>query len=179
MAFTGLGSVMGQSLGTGSRRGVIAYVLRRIGVMTPEQLERALFESGLSEPFDLGAELAAMVREGELAQSVSADGLVYKLTESSPADGAGTGAFDERMDELKGRFEAERDYIAQYTESSTGVVPVFLSIRRGAAILMKVNLIVPDVTTARVVTRNWMKNAHRTHEAVWESIGEGMPFPKI
>ncbi len=178
-AVAGVGGVFGAALGpcSSQRRSLILHSLSRIGSMTPDQLERALFESGLSEPFDLGGELSSMVEEGLLGQSVSADGLIYKLTSVGPP--AGHTSIDPVLDNLKQQFEAERDYIAQYTESSTGVVPLFLSIRRGPAILMKVNLIVPDVQTAKTVTRNWRKNAHRTHQAVWDSIGEGLPFPKI
>jgi hypothetical protein len=161
--------------------------LGRIGAMTPDQLDRTLFESGLSEPFDLGKELSSMVEEGLLGQSVSADGLVYKLTDKADAILSDKGEvtadslpeIDTLLDDLKSQFEAERDYIAQYTESSTGIVPVFLSIRSGASILLKINIIVPDVETARTVTRNWKKNAHKTHRAVWEGIGEGLPFPSF
>ncbi len=167
------------------KRFAIVYMVSKIGAPTPAQMNRCLFESGLFEPFDLGTELAALVEEGLLKQTVSANGLVYKLSGASDtvfAGGGGPGAerlteIDRCLDGLKAQFEAEKDYIAQYTESSTGVVPVFLSIRQGARILLKINLIVPDVETARVVTRNWMKNAHGAHESVWESIGEGLPFP--
>ena len=163
----------------------ITYAVSRIDAMTPLQLERCLFETGISEPFNLNAGLAGLVEQGLLTQSVSANGLVYKLSDTSDTilnsdsrPGAGCLAeIDALLDSLKAQFEAEKDYIAQYTESSTGVVPVFLSIRDGARILLNVNLIVPDVATARIVTRNWMKNAHQTHQTVWKSIGEGLPFP--
>jgi hypothetical protein len=191
LALAGLGTVgkavagallqPGRLLRAGHRRFAITHAIERIGEMTPDQLDRALFESGLSEQFDLGAELAAMVEEGVLRQSVAAEGIVYrpggtavprvKLSADEIAQ------IDSRLDALKTQFEAESDYIAQYTESSTGMVPLFLSIRQGATILLKVNIVVDDVATAKVVTRNWMKNAHRTRRAVWESIGEGTPFP--
>ncbi|MDR2886464.1 MAG: DUF4364 family protein [Bacteroidales bacterium] len=185
-----MGTAMLQSaykLGAVRRRFSIVYALNRIGDMTPDRLDRCLFESGLSEPFNLNAELSKMVEEGVLRQSVSTDGLVYKLTDASAAILSDIGKLKPEelseinvsLDELKSRFEAESDYIAQYTESSTGVVPVFLSIRDGASILMKLNIIVPDVATARIVTRNWMKNAHRARHSVWESIGEGLPFPSF
>ena len=170
---------------TEQNRFSIVYAVKKIGAMTPEQLDRCLFESGLYEPFDLNAELAKLVEKGLLKQTVSADGLVYKLSELSDMILNGDTApcteclakMDAYFDELKMQFEAEKDYIAQYTESSTGVVPVFLSIRKNERILLKVNLIVPDVSTAKVVTRNWMRNAHKTHQSVWNSIGEGLPFP--
>ena len=163
----------------------IVYVVDRIGAPTPGQIARCLFDTGLCAPFELNDALAALVEDKVLAQTISANGLVYKCGEGAAAalaDKAGLpgeklAEMDRCLGELKARFDAEKDYIAEYTESSTGVVPVFLSIRKGARILLKVNLIVPDVETARVVTRNWMKNAHGAHEAVWESIGEGLPFP--
>ena len=163
----------------------IVYAVNRIGAMSPLQLERCLFESGLSEPFNLNAELSALVEQGLLKQTVSADGLVYirselpdtlLYSENNPGEEC-LARMDTCLDELKAQFEVEKDYIAQYTESSTGVVPVFLSIRDGSRILLKVNLIVPNVEAAKVVTRNWMKNAHKTHRSVWDSIGEGLPFP--
>lgn len=172
-------------MNTQQRRFSIVYAVSRIGTPSPAQLNRCLFESGLLGPFELGDALAALVEDGILRQAITADGLVYKLSAGADAvlaDPAGLDAafiarMDETFDALKGQFDAEKDYIAQYTESSTGVVPVFLSIRKGARIMLKINLIVPDVETARIVTRNWMKNAHGAHEAVWDSIGEGLPFP--
>ena len=170
---------------TEQNRFSIVFAVKKIGAMTPSQLDRCLFESGLSEPFDLNAELTKLVEQGLLKQTVSADGLVYKLSELSDTILNGDSVpcteclakMDAYFDELKIQFEAEKDYIAQYTESSTGIVPVFLSIRKNERILLKVNLIVPDVATAKVVTRNWMRNAHKTHQSVWSSIGEGLPFP--
>lgn len=161
------------------------YTVARIGAPSPVQISRSLFESGLLAPFALNDTLAALVEKGLLRQTITADGLVYKTTDTSAAalrdrdgiDAAFLANLDRCMEALAAQFDAEKDYIAQYTESSTGVVPVFLSIRKSSRILLKVNLIVPDAETARTVTRNWMKNAHRTHEAVWESIGEGLPFP--
>lgn len=178
-------------LGAGKRRFSIVYALGKIGEMTPDQLDRALFESGISEPFDLGGELSKMVEEGVLTQSVGAEGLVYRsvseaVTDSIGAEGmakaegvtkADLAEIDARLTALKADLEAEKDYMALYTESSTGMVPVFLSIREGASIKMKLNLVVPDVATAKVVTRNWRKNAHKAHRAAWEAISEGMPFP--
>lgn len=192
LAVTGLGGV-GKAFGAtlfagkglldaGRRRFSIAYALGRVGEMTPDQLDRALFESGVSEPFDLPGELARMVEEGALTQSVGAQGLVYRPASHVAVDTKGVAKetlaeIDARLAALRADLEAEKDYMALYTESSTGMVPVFLSIREGASIKMKLNLVVPDVETAKVVTRNWRKNAHKAHRAAWEAIGEGMPFP--
>ncbi len=174
----------GYPLRAGQRRFSIVHAISGIGTMTPDQLDRTLFESGLSEPFDLEAELAAMVEQGLLGQSVSTNGLVYRLTDTSGEalsgnrpDADALAEIDSRLEALREQFNAERDYIAQYTESSTGMVPVFLSIRQGALILLKINFVVDSVETAKVVTRNWMKNAGKTRRAVWENIGEGISFP--
>ncbi len=175
-------------LGARQRRFAITYALAKVGEMTPDRLERALFESGVSEAFDLSKELAAMVEEGVLTQSVGAEGLVYRLageggsigvmgTEASDIGADTLAEVDARLAEVKAEFEAEKDYMALYTESSTGMVPVFLSIREGASVKLKLNLVVDDVATAKTVTRNWRKNARRTQRAIWESVGEGLPFP--
>ena len=70
-----------------------------------------------------------------------------------------------------------KDFIAQYTEQATGVVPVFLSIRKNDKILFKIHVIVPDVETADKIQRHWTENAQAAYESTWKSIAGDLPMP--
>ena len=88
---------------------------------------------------------------------------------------------DERISaavsEYRELFEKEKDFIAQYTEQATGVVPVFLSIRKNDKILFKIHVIVPDVETADKIQRHWTENAQAAYESTWKSIAGDLPMP--
>ncbi len=160
--------------------------LDKMGALTVSQLFRFLFDTNIAEQFDLKPVLANLTEEGMLKQSVTLNGIVYNLTGDAremlsqcasqiPADRRSLIA--EKSEEYKALFLLEKDYLAQYTEQSNAIVPVFLSLRKGDRILMKVSVIVKDVPTAKKITKNWMKNAHTTYKAVWESISDGEPMP--
>lgn len=165
------------------------YILLGIGNMgalTTQQLSRFLFDAPLIEAFDLGALLAKLKEEGLLKQAVSLQGVVYDLTpEGKEAleacrDQIPAGKnedIEKKCGEYKELFQLEQNYLAQYTEQANAIIPVFLSIREKEKILFKISVIVPDVPTAKKITKNWMKNAHTAYKAVWESIAEGEPMP--
>ena len=166
----------------------ILYAVQKLGDLTPAQMMRYLFETGISEKFDLKVRLAALKEEGCLRQSVTTAGIVYQITQQGEeALNAGKQGFspdklqqlEEKGKELGELFAIEKDYIAQYTEQANAIVPVFLSIREGQKILLKVSVIVPDVETAKAISSGWAKNAQKTYRAVWDCIGEGLPFPEF
>jgi hypothetical protein len=167
----------------------ILLALHKMGPLTPGQLSRFLLDPGLAiGGFDPIVVLSQLKDDGLLEQHVSRDGIVYGLTSQGaqslaphlsamPADQV------QRMDKTSAEysevFAKEQDYIAQYTEQANAIVPIFLSIRQGGKILLKVSIIVNDVDTAKRITANWMGNAHKAYEAVWESIADGMPRPEF
>ena len=176
----------------------VLYAASKIENITPSQLTRFLFESGIfekgfsekgfSKGFDLQECLANLKEAGHFKQSVSSNGITYELTkEGRDALGANLSLvpenkireLDEKSIEFSRIFAIEEDYPAQYTESANAIVPVFLSIREGAKILMKVSIIVQDTETAKEITRNWSKNARDTYRAIWDCIGQGKPFPEF
>jgi hypothetical protein len=164
----------------------ILIALKEMGALTPARLARFLFDPGMIEEFDLIAALSQLKDDGLLEQHVSRDGIVYGLTgqgdqELAPRLSAipveQLRKIEERSAEYSRVFKKEENYLAQYTEQANAIVPVFLSIRDGGKILLKVSIIVNDIDTAKHITRNWMQNAHKAYDAVWESIADGMPQP--
>lgn len=164
----------------------ILMAVNKLGALTPAQLIRYLFDSDVCEKFDLKGMLAQLKEKGYLKQAVSNNGITYALTETGESrlaccietiDAGKRKEVEKIGAELGQLFAIEEDFPVQYTEQANGIVPVFLSIREGQKILLKVSIIVPDVDTAKTVKENWMKNAHKTYEAVWNCIGEGLPFP--
>lgn len=166
----------------------VMYAIEKMGAMTPAQMTRYLFEYNVFETFELKDILAKLKEENLLKQAVSINGITYELTEE------GTEKLGEKKDEmnqekrkemdeigekLKKKFRVEQDYLARYSEQATGIIPLFLSLREGDKILMKVNVIVPDAETARIVAAKWPENAKKTYHAIWECIGEGQPFPEF
>lgn len=166
----------------------VLYALSKMGSLTPLQLSRFLFDTDIVEQFDLQLSLTELKEAGLLKQAVSLGGIVYGLTEDGekvlnsnaaqiPADKKNK--IEEESTKYRKLFLQEKDYLAQYTEQANAIVPVFLSLRDGDRILMKVSVIVPDIPTAKRFTKNWMKNAHKTYEAVWESISDGEHMPNF
>lgn len=166
----------------------VLYAAWRLGAMTPAQMTRYLFENQICGTFELKSVLAKLKEEDSLKQAVSINGITYELTESGTKRVAEAkekigSAKQEEMDrigeELQKRFHVEKDYLARYSEQATGIIPLFLSLREGDKILMKVNVIVPDAGTARVVAKKWPENAQKAYRALWDCIGEGLPFPEF
>ncbi|MCL2093526.1 MAG: DUF4364 family protein [Treponema sp.] len=166
----------------------VLYAAEKLSGATPAQLTRFLFESGIFQGFDLSWSLANLNEAGHLVQAISSNGICYEITDQgknalaqglSEADQGKLKELDEKGAEFSRIFRIEEDYPAQYTESANAIVPVFLSIREGAKILMKVSIIVEDTETARDITKNWAQNARDTYKAIWESIGQGRPFPSF
>lgn len=170
------------------QKAYVMYALKKLGALTPAQVGRYLFENEICEQFDLRQTLTRLKEEDMVKQAVSINGITYELTESSAVkvgdlEGLFTAEEKQRLDEvgedLQRRFRIEQDYLARYSEQATGIIPVFLSLREKEKILFKVNVIVPDVETAEVIARKWPQNAQKTYRALWDCIGEGMPFPNF
>jgi DNA-binding PadR family transcriptional regulator len=163
----------------------ILLAVKNMGPLTPSQLSRFLFDSGLVPAFDLLPALSPLKEEGLLKQGMSLTGITYFLTPEGEEALAAQAVpvetlnrFTEISIEYCAVFAKEKEYIAQYTEQANGIFPLFLSIRKKEKILMQVNILVQDEATAKAVTRNWMENAHKTYDAVWESISDGLGLSK-
>lgn len=168
-----------------------AYVLcalEKLGALAPAQISRYLFEHSICERFSLQEVLAKLKEKDYVKQAVSINGITYELTEAGMimATQEVKKLGKEKLIEmecvgeiLKRQFTVEEDFLARYTEQANGIVPIYLTLREGPKILMKIDVIVPDTEIAKTVTKNWAKNARETHQAVWDCIGEGLPFPQF
>ncbi len=160
--------------------------LEKLGALGVEQLERLLFDTGLTPAFELLEPLLALQEQGFVTLALSQQGVIYAITPEGSAqyekDAAEHPDVSARIaakaTEYSGALQMEKDYLAQYSEQSSGIVPVFLSIREGSKIIMKVSLIVHDVRTAKIIADHWVQNASATYGAVWENISEGEPMPE-
>ena len=170
----------------GDQKKYILQSIRELGALGPSQLSRLLFDSGLIESFDLMKSLSELLEEKCLEQKVTLAGIAYLLT---PKGNGSIGKYvfsDEEMKKFKAKtaeyakiFDREKDYIALYSEQSTALNPVFLSIRKDEKILLHLMLMVDNIDSAKEITRNWLQNADKTYDAVWEIIAEGQPKPKL
>ncbi|MBB3129141.1 hypothetical protein FHS19_003816 [Paenibacillus rhizosphaerae] len=158
--------------------------LAQMGQLSVGELSRFLFETGLVAETDLKLPLTSLKEQGLVYQTVNLRGIVYEITDAGRTlvNGDATLArinvdVAAKSAEYKRVFEQEKDYIAQYTESSTGVVPVFLSIRDGSRIILKINIIVRDIDTAKKICSGWMGNSARAFDAVWQAIAGDAPDP--
>jgi hypothetical protein len=165
-------------------RKLVLCILANITKLATAQLKRVLADIGAADDIELPALLARLVEEGKLRQSVSLSGVVYALTPSGEVELAHSALSAEKNSEIaqtavtfKDIFTQEQNYLAQYTEQANAIIPVFLSIRKDEKVLFKISIIVNNVETAVKVKENWMKNANKAYEAVWEAIGEGEPMP--
>jgi hypothetical protein len=168
----------------------VLYAADKLGMPTPAQFSRFLFDSGIFERFDIKACLARLMDAGYVKQNIASEGIVYEITESGKDDLKNSSValsvppeksreLDEKSAEFIKLFAIEQDYPAQYTESANKIVPVFLSIREGQKVLFKISIIVEDVETAKEIAANWTKNADGAYKAVWDCIGGGKPFPSF
>ena len=165
------------------------YILRsikEIGALAPSQLSRPLFDSGMIESFDLMKSLSELQEEHCLEQKMTLAGIVYLLTpkgnelsEKSVFPDEETKKFKAKTAEYAKIFDKEKDYIALYSEQSTALSPVFLSIRNDDKILLHLMLMVDGVDSAKEITRNWLQNADKAYDAVWEIVANGQSKPKL
>lgn len=169
--------------GTLQQKAYIIYALEKLGALTPAQIGRYLFENEVCEQFDLRSVLTELKEENRIKQAVSINGITYE-----PADGELAEyevVLDEEQqrkmdvvgDDLKKKFQMEKDYLARYSEQASGIIPVFLSLREKEKILFKVNVIVRDIETAEIIAKKWPENAWKTYRTLWDCIGEGQTFP--
>ena len=166
----------------------VIYALNKLGALTPAQIDRYLFENRICEKFDLREILTRLKDAGTLKQAVSINGITYEIAEDGCEAAKETKnvlsdqeqkLVEEVGDDLQKKFRREQDYLARYSEQATGIIPLFLSIRDADKILFKVNIIVRDAKTAEKIAKNWPENADKAYHAVWDCIGEGMPFPNF
>lgn len=170
-----------------SEQALILYSLGQMGPLGAGQLKRFFHSGGFAPAHDLFPPLAALKEAGYLSQSVRMNGITYALTEKGSealAGGLGIGAeqmeqINAHSEKMRASFQREQDYQAQYTEQSSGIVPVFLSIRDGERIVLKLSIIVEDVGTAQTICAGWMNNSGEAYDAIWAAIGEGLPLPKL
>ena len=170
-------------VGIGQQKAYVVYALKRLGALTPAQICRYLFENEICGQFEVRQILTDLKEENVIKQAVSINGITYE-----PTAAAGNG-YEEQLnaqqkekmdtvgDALEKKFSMEKDYLARYSEQATGIIPVFLSLREKEKILCKVNVIVPDVEMAEIIAQKWPENAWKTYRALWDCIGEGLPFP--
>ncbi len=163
---------------------IILNTIDRMAKMNTWQLRRLIFESGLAEEFDMRQSLSDLRENEFLLQTVEETGIHYILADKGREyikENPVGKDLDERIgaavSEYRELFEKEKDFIAQYTEQATGVVPVFLSIRKNDKILFKIHVIVPDVETADKIQRHWTENAQAAYESTWKSIAGDLPMP--
>ena len=168
------------------KRKYILWSIKEIGELTPSQLSRLLFDSKMIESFDLMISLSELMDEQCLEQKMTLAGIVYQLTpkgnkliEQYTFSDEETKKFKAKAAEYAKIFDKEKDYIALYTEQSTALSPVFLSIRNDDKILIHLMLMVDGVDSAKEITRNWLQNADKTYDAVWEIVAAGQPKPKL
>ena len=154
-----------------------------MGPMTAAQLGRYLQGAGIAS-FDRAETLAGLVEKKLLSQTVSLQGILYVLTEAGAGRLQGAAVAQREpmaahAAEFRRLFDREKDYMAQYTEQANAVVPVFLSIRDGDKVLLKISVIVDNVARAKEITSQWMENAHGAYNAIWEAVGGGAPVPSF
>jgi hypothetical protein len=165
------------------------YILRSVkelGELTPSQFSRLLFDSKLIESFDLLKSLSELKEDQCLEQKMTLAGIVYTLTQKGK-ELSGQNAlsddneqrFQVKANEYKKIFNREKDYIALYSEQSTALSPVFLSIRNDDKILIHLMLMVDGIDSAKEITKNWLQNADKTYDAVWEIVAGGQSKPKL
>jgi hypothetical protein len=162
-----------------------------MGPMTAVQLSR--FMAGIRfDSSDRAVLLAELTDEKKLKQSVSLQGIVYSLTEDGllflqeSERSAGISTRDsfpedammaEKAHEFRSLFAREEDYPAHYTEQANAVVPVFLSIRDGDKILLKISVIVETTEEAKKICADWMSNSYKTYETLWGCLAGEASLP--
>ncbi|WP_274651256.1 DUF4364 family protein [Paenibacillus humicola] len=167
-----------------SQESYVLCALAQMDQLSVEELSRFLFETGLVAETDLRLPLTSLKEQGLVCQAVNLRGLVYEITNDGRSLASGDAELAGIKTDVAAKsavyrrvFEQEKDYIAQYTESSTGVVPVFLSIRDGSRIVLKINIIIRDIGTAKKICSGWMSSSGRAFDAVWQAIAGDEPDP--
>jgi hypothetical protein len=166
-----------------------------MGPMTVAQLSRFMTGIGVDSS-DKAILLAELLDEKKLKQSVSLQGIVYSLTEQGllmlqdtglpeyVTEGPVQDSFPEeammaeKAKEFRSLFDREEDYPAHYTEQANAIVPVFLSIRDGDKIILKISIIVETTEEAKKICAAWMLNSDKTYKTIWNSIAGEAPVPE-
>ncbi len=165
---------------------VILKAVQQLGALTHGQISRFLFEGGIVPEYDLLPALAALKEKGQVNQVLSPLGIVLEITQEGRSFlDANAKAIPESVNalitqkatEYERIFMLEQNYLAQYSEQSSGVVPVTLSIREADKIVLRVNLIVNTIEAAKKICADWMKNSPKAYRAFWAAIAGGMPEP--
>ena len=150
------------------------------------QLSHFLFDTGLIIETDLKPPLALLKDKEMVCQVVNLQGIVYEITDAGRTYINNNTALTHIKTDIEAKsvefqriFEREKNYLAQYTEQSSGIVPVFLSIRDGNKIVLKISIIVNDVDTAKKICSGWIKNSGQTYDVIWQAIAGGEPDPGL
>ncbi|MDR1570359.1 MAG: DUF4364 family protein [Oscillospiraceae bacterium] len=168
------------------RQLLILLALSRLNALTIGQLKRFLFDNGIASAYDPLPAIAALKEAGLVRQTLGPQGLQLALNEKgarylSAHQGELSeqtiAAADAKSAAYADAFRKEQDFLAQYSEKSSGNVPVSLSIRDGGNIVMKVSIIVRDTATAKKICDNWIKNSSDAYGGFWQAIAEGEPEP--
>jgi hypothetical protein len=166
----------------------IIHAINEIGSVTFDQLNKFLFDTGILERTDLLPPLAALKEKSYLNQLLTPQGIALELSiegEEFLASGkAGLSSevktqIKKSADKYRVMIRKEQDYLAQYGEQSSGIVPVNLSMRNNDKVILKINMVTNDKETAKKICDGWVKNSDKAYDALWEAIGEGQPQPKF
>ena len=151
----------------------ILCALEQMDQLSIGQLSRFLSESNLVMETDLKQPLAHLKDKGFVCQAVNLQGIVYEITDAGrvylsndTASEQAKAIIETKSAEFLRIFEREKNYLAQYTEQSSGIVPVFLSIRDEHKIVLKISIIVNSVSVAKKICAGWMNNSGRTYDAI-------------
>lgn len=160
----------------------LLLAMQRLGPLYPSQLRRLLQEGLHLWDLDLMRHLTTLKDAGLTEQVYDLQGLRYRLTAAGaqavrPLPQSEAETFEEQVGQYAAIFKKEEDYLAQYTEQANCVFPVFLSIRRGEAIVFHLDLVVETEEEARRLTQEWPQCAEKTFDAVWECLAPGQRRP--
>ena len=164
----------------------ILKTIQQLGPMTYGQISRFLFGEGIVPEYDLLPSLATLKENSYVNQVLSPLGIILDITDEGRTflssnenviSGQTIQLISRKSVEFTRIFQLEQNYLAQYSENSSGVVPVTLSIRDNDKIVLRVNIIVNKIETAKKICSSWMKNSKRAYDVFWDAIAEGEPEP--
>ncbi len=166
----------------------IMHAINEIGSLTFDQLNKFLFDTGIMEREDLLPPLASVKEKGFINQLLTPQGIALELSIKGEEFLASGGAdingevkkqIAANADKYRALIRREQDYLAQYGEQSSGVVPINLSMRNNDKVILKISMATEDKATAKKICEDWVANSDKTYDAVWEAIAGGLPKPKF
>lgn len=165
---------------------IILLSVDTLGALNQAQMKRFLFETGIQKSQDIAWPVAQLREEGILGQIANDMGIQYVVTEkgrsalkNEPLSPGITENVLREAESYRKIFATEQDFLATYSESASKAVPVFLSIRQREKILFKIQVIVHDVETAKLLQKNWREHANEIFRGTWELMAPGVDQPKF